>query len=110
SQALPPITEDSLTAGGASASVADPRSGCSRATPQALPVATMRNPTAISSIDGAPSASVSVTASQEPKIAPLVPPTAMAPDGRLLCSSEKRSAMRAQNAVVMNWLKTLIQT
>ena len=62
------------------------------------------------SMAAAPSRSVSSTASQEPKMAPVVPPTAMLPKSRLLCSSEKRSAIKAQNTIVMNRLKTLIQT
>ena len=49
-------------------------------------------------------------ASHGPTIAPMVPPTAIAPNSRLLCSSEKRSAMSAQKTIVLNRLKTLYQT
>jgi hypothetical protein len=57
-----------------------------------------------------PSGSASRAASQGPKIAPSVPPTAISAKKRLLCSSEKRSAISAQNTIVTNRLKTLNQT
>lgn len=43
-------------------------------------------------------------------MAPSVPPTAITPKSRLLCSSEKRSAIRPQKTMVANRLKTLNQT
>ena len=49
-------------------------------------------------------------ASQGPKIAPRVPPTAMAPKSRFDCSSENRSAISAQNSIVAKRLNTLNQT
>ena len=57
-----------------------------------------------------PSGLASCDASQGPTIAPSVPPTAITPKSRLLCSSENRSAMSAQNTIVANRLKTLNQT
>ena len=57
-----------------------------------------------------PSGSTSTLASHGPKMAPSVPPTAMTPKIRLLCSSVNRSAISAQNTIVLNRLKTLNQT
>src|SRR5687768_10618059 len=52
----------------------------------------------------------SCDASQGPAIAPNVPPTAITPKSRLLCSSEKRSTIRAQKTIVAKKLNTLNQT
>ena len=57
-----------------------------------------------------PSGSASLDASHGPAIAPSVPPTAITPKSRLLCSSANRSAISAQNTIVANRLKTLNQT
>jgi hypothetical protein len=43
-------------------------------------------------------------------MAPSEPPTAITPKSRLLCSSEKRSAIKPQNTIVAKRLKTLYQT
>jgi hypothetical protein len=105
--ALPPITARSTAA----TAWAPPFvSGCSRVTSQAAPTATHRKAAETRSSAGAPSGRASVLASHGPTIAPMVPPTAIAPNSRLLCSSVKRSAISAQNTIVANRLKTLYQT
>jgi hypothetical protein len=57
-----------------------------------------------------PIGSANFEASHGPVMAPDVPPTAITPKSRLLCSSENRSAIRPQNTIVANRLNTLNQT
>ncbi len=57
-----------------------------------------------------PPRSTMLYASQGPKMAPRVPPTATTGNSLFDSSSEKRSAISAQNTMVLNRLKTLNQT
>ena len=75
--ALPPMTV--LFAAAWSAARPAFCSGCSQATTPAAPIAARRNPADTSIIAAVPSGSTSTLASHGPKMAPSVPPTAIAP-------------------------------
>jgi hypothetical protein len=90
--------------------IADARPGWKCATARIESTARPSEPAATSRSAAVPNGIASCDASQGPAIAPNVPPTAITPKSRLLCSSEKRSTIRAQKTIVAKKLNTLNQT